>query len=107
MTYLTILFLSSSGLFAQQGFEAKVVDAYGNPLQKVEIRIADQVVGETNGAGRLSVRVNTGDILKFSCPGYLSRILEWGEGIRPVVIMQKDIFEGKIPVAFGIRAMQH
>jgi len=106
LTYLAVFLLSIPGLSAQQGIEAKVIDAYGNPLQKVEIRIADQLAGETNDAGRFSVQVNTGDMLKFSCPGYLSRSVEWGEGIRPVVVMHRDVFEGESPVAFGIMDKQ-
>ncbi|MFC2115856.1 SusC/RagA family TonB-linked outer membrane protein [Bacteroidota bacterium] len=103
VAYLSLSFLPLYGLYAQSGIEGKVIDEFGNPVQNVEIKVGDKVAGQTNDAGRFSVEVNNGDILEFSCMGYLSKSFEWTGKDWPVVIMKKDFFKKASSIAYGIR----
>ncbi len=98
-----LLVLSFTSLRAQPDVSGKIIDAHGNPVNNVEIRIGETIAGESDDAGRFAVAANTGEILEFHKEGYFSKSFVLTEGAKPVIRLNKDPYEQNSPVAFGIQ----
>ena len=101
--YMAMLMLPLNSLYAQSDIPGKVTDVYGNPIKDVEIRIENNLAGQTNEAGRFSLSVNDGDLLVFQSEGYLSEEFTWTGGDKAVITLKKDFFKQNRSVAYGIQ----
>lgn len=81
--------IASSTAFAESDISGTVVDAKGNPLAGVVVRVEGSKKGTiTDGNGRYSIDATPSQCLQFSFLGFTSQTVKAGQSSQ--VVLQED-----------------
>ena len=102
------LTMTPVSIFAQttKTVSGTVSDHSGAPIIGVSVSVKDTPNGAiTDLDGSYSIsRINSGDVLVFSCIGYESKEITWTEGILNVVLQEdSEMLEETVVVGYGVQ----
>ena len=107
---LTVIAITTASLvvLAQgpQAVRGTVTDPSGQPVVGASVFVRNTQNGaitDVNGSYTLT-RVNTGDVLVFSCIGYTTREIAWNGGLLNVILQEDaEMLEETVVVGYGVQ----